>query len=503
MNNNINKNIQRRRRFKYGAFAVALTAAVIALVVIVNIVFSALAQKNMWYIDMTERDLYTPDAGAVTLLEEFEGKEDFSIKFIFCVPEDQLSSNQEVNMIHNLIKRYQTLFSFIEIECVDILHNPQILDKYQFTSVSSPKSTSVIVANGNNAILYTLDSFFYTNDSDGSYNFQGDYTIASAILRLSGENPIAYFVTNHNENVEGSAMKQLFIDAGYDVKSIDLSKETPDYENGKVIVINNPSYDFMGPDDSVNEIAKLTTFMKNVGGIMVFMDETVNPTPNLDSFLAEWGVKFENSYIRDYENSLAGSSGIQIVSEYSSVGWGGSLTKDIRSLQNPPKTIVTKCRPITCLYDDETGKHFSGEGTRYCSPVLTTSSSKTAVSKPIGVENAEGKNGVFNVMTVTVSERYKDNVPQYSYVLAAGTSAFSNDKYISGSSYGNRDVIFSAMKQFARKQVPVEILPKVFSDTGLILTTAEANRWTVICTVLLPAIVSGVGIYVYTRRRYK
>lgn len=507
MNNNkmtdYAKNKQRKRRFKFGAFAVALTAAVIALVVVINIIFTALAEKNLWYIDMTERDLYTPDQGAITLLEQYNGLEDFNISFIFCMPEDQLGSNQLVNMVHNQIKRYQKLFDFITIEYIDIVNNPQLLDKYQFNSVSTPKTTSVIVANGNNAILYSIDSFFYTDSDSGSiFAFNGDYTIASAVIRLSGDNPIAYFVTNHNEDVSGSALRQLFVDAGYDVKDIDLSKEDPDYNNAQVIVINNPTYDFYGPDDSVNELKKLELFLDSNGGLMVFMDATKNEMPNLDAFLAEWGVVFERQLLRDKENSLAGSLGNEIVAEYVSEGTGASLTKDLRALSNPPKAIAANSRPITTLYNGTEGKYFVGKGTRYCCPILTTSSSKTAVAKSLDDQNSGEIKGVYNLMTVTVDDRYKDNVPQRSYVLAAGTTSFSDDKYIGGNAYANRDIIFNVMKQFARRTTPLDIDAKVFSDTSLSLTSAQANKWTVICTLLLPTVTAGVGIYVYARRRY-
>ena len=213
--------------------------------------------------------------------------------------------------------------------------------------------------------------------------FRGDYTIAPAVIRLSGENPIAYFVTNHNEKVSGTSLRQLFIDAGYDVRNIDLSKEEPDYQNAQVIVINNPSYDFFGPDDSVNEIKKLEKFLDSNGGLMVFMDETSNPTPNLDALLADWGVKFERQFLRDYENCMAGSVGAEIVADYVTTGTGASLTAAIRGLETPPKAVANKAIPITALYDGTVGKYFSGKGTRYCCPVLTTSASKSAVASPL------------------------------------------------------------------------------------------------------------------------
>lgn len=69
-------------------------------------------------------------------------------------------------------------------------------------------------------------------------------------------------------------------------------------------------------------------------------------------------------------------------------------------------------------------------------------------------------------------------------------------------SYANRDIIFNAMKNFGRKTVPLDLDFKVFEDEGLDITKAQANRLTVLITVVPSVIVFGVGIYVWTRRRY-
>ncbi len=497
MNNNYNKSIQRKRRLKYGSFAMALTVSVIALVVVINAIFTALAQKNMWYIDMTERDLYTPDPKAMTLLEEYRGSEEMNIEFIFCMPEDGLVMNEMCNMVNNLVKAYAEEFDFISVKYVDINNNPQILDKYLFTSTAAPKTTSVIVTNGKNAIVYAIDSFFVSSDGSTStiYALNADYKIASAVIRLAGDNPIAYFVTNHGEEVNGSALRGLLVDAGYDVRNIDLIKEdlSPDT---KLIVINKPVTDFWGANQSVNEIKKLDTVLDGSAGLMVFIDEKANELPVLEDYLSHWGVKFERQSIRDYENGLAGSNGRELVAEYTTEGAGASLTSFLRELPSAPKAVVTACRPITQVYSE---KYFSGNGaTRYVSPVLTTS--KSAEASPLD-DGGEGASGKFNVLTVTVQYRMKDNTEYNSFLLAGGTSAFSDDAYLSGS-YANRDILYNTMKQFSKKNVPMNIDPKIFSDESLSLTSKEANQWTAICTVLLPAIVSGIGIFVYARRRY-
>ena len=43
---------------------------------------------------------------------------------------------------------------------------------------------------------------------------------------------------------------------------------------------------------------------------------------------------------------------------------------------------------------------------------------------------------------------------------------------------------------------------KVFESTELSISKGDANRWTVVCTLVLPVVIAGVGIYVYARRRY-
>ena len=56
------------RKFKYGSAATAFTVAFIAVVVIFNIIFSALARKYMWYIDLTKEQVYTLSEEAKTFI---------------------------------------------------------------------------------------------------------------------------------------------------------------------------------------------------------------------------------------------------------------------------------------------------------------------------------------------------------------------------------------------------------------------------------------------------
>ena len=58
------------RKFKYGSAATAFTVAFIAIVVIFNIIFSALARKYMWYVDLTKEQVYTLSEEAKEIMSD-------------------------------------------------------------------------------------------------------------------------------------------------------------------------------------------------------------------------------------------------------------------------------------------------------------------------------------------------------------------------------------------------------------------------------------------------
>ena len=63
--------------------------------------------------------------------------------------------------------------------------------------------------------------------------------------------------------------------------------------------------------------------------------------------------------------------------------------------------------------------------------------------------------------------------------------------------------MLSAMRAMGKEFVPVGLESKTFVSTKIeSLTTAEANRFTVLLTVLPPVAVFGVGIVVLVRRKY-
>lgn len=491
------KSLAGSRRFKYGSAAIAFTVCVIAVLVAANAIFSALCYGLLWYGDMTTEQVYGITDASRTLLGDLTD-EDVHIKIVFCEAQDKLEEEYLQKLVHQCALSYAKEFSFVEVEYIDIIADPAAANKYKTTAASTIKTTNVIIENGKDFRVFALDGFYYIAESDSSvYAFNGEMKITSAILSLAYDNPIAYFTTGHGEVTENTAIRELFENAGYDVRSIDLAKESID-PDAQVVVINGPKYDFMGAYGEVNEIGKIDQFLDNHGNLMVFMDPDAmskQDFPELKEYLSEWGVGFGASVLKDSVNAVS-ADGYSLSAEYVTEGMGASLTKSMReNLESVPKTILRNPMPLEILWETKS----IDQSSRTVAPVLISSNTTECYGFDGSTQSA---GNTYNLLTISRDLIYLDNEDYSSYVLVGGTSAFAADDYIHSNAYGNADVIYGCMKLMGREKVPANIDMRIFEDNSLDITASQATLWTVAFCTVIPLITLICGAVVWLKRKH-
>ena len=108
------------KHFRYGSAATAFTCAFIAVVIIFNIVFTALAGKYMWYIDMTNEEVFTLSEATKELLADV----DEEINIYFASEPDVLMQGDKsmyTRFVYNTALQLETEFSNIHVTCKDIV----------------------------------------------------------------------------------------------------------------------------------------------------------------------------------------------------------------------------------------------------------------------------------------------------------------------------------------------------------------------------------------------
>ena len=394
---------QNSRKLRYGGVTAALTALIIAGVIIVNVIFSALAGKFLWYTDLTPELLFTLSDDCIDLIRngdpEVPGStspiekidqiraekreadpnfkdEDFMLTITFCDdPDAWRYENDLMRYIYDTALQLQAEFpDHIEVKNVNIVWNPTAVHKY-----GSVSRTSVIVECGTEFRVRSL-AHFYLSDStqETPWAYNGEKTFASLILAVTrAEAPVACLTTNHGEPVSPDMpLVQTLMSAGYKIHFLDLSATSedgseydPDYnpipEDCRLIVVFGPKEDFMVRQgrNEVDEIERLEKFLDGTNSLMVFLSpENVEPLVEFEAYLEEWGISYDReqsdedgSYhphmIKDPTQSLNYDGGYTFFADYYKLGLGGSVTKNLYSANVPPKIVFPNAMSIS--YSDQ------------------------------------------------------------------------------------------------------------------------------------------------------
>ena len=540
-------NILHSKKFKHGSVSMALVIVIIAAVILVNAIFTALSDKYLWYVDMTAESIYTlSDAAKELLAAEFNtGKK---VTVIFCAEKDILEQSAEQRMAHNTIRDIANLYNNIEVKYVDIYTNPSAVTPYKVHTSQSINSQSIIIAseNANGTMecrVHSLSSLFSVDSSTGvATGYNGEQKLISSLLAVTQDQmPIACFTTNHGEadNTNLVYLAQTLYDTGYEYQGIDLStEEIP--EAARLLVIFDPQYDFTSVNSvgGVDELAKIDAFLEERNALMTFVDDETPYLENLEQFLMEWGIQIArydeaednnrendaNLLIQDKTHSFD-DNGYTVTASFVPVtsGFGYSLTSGITSKASP-KTIVLKKTTafrvpegyVAEKLDDGTSAwSYSSSnfgGVRTCYDVLLSSGDAVAIAgneklreKQLATIGMEVASTIpFSYMRVSAQE-YNNAVTgeqSYSYVLACASTGFAEAGALS-SSYGNHQLITYACSMMGRDVVSVSLDYKPFASTEIKnLVAADATQYTIVLTVVPASIIFIAGVVIMVRRKY-
>ncbi len=457
------------RKVRYGGVTAALTAFTIAVIILANVIFSGLAARFTWYIDMTPDLLFTLSDEAVNIIRDgdpnfdtaspiamvdsiraknrahnqqnslSEGDEGYLdempyINIIFCDDADNVVSDSSTHYVYNTANELQSKFpDHIRVINYNIYRNPSAVDKYRTTAKTNITTDSVILEFGTEFRLYSASSFYmFDTDTDEAWAYNGDKKFTAGILAVTrAESPLACFTTGHGEQTPDASLYNTLTDAGYKVETIDLSKDEEIPGDCRLLIIYDPEGDFLvrSTTSEVDEIDKLDKFLDGTNSLMVFMDPYTNGgkrLPNLEDYLEEWGVSY-NRYsvggaeypglVKDSSNSLS-TNGFTLVSEYVDYGLGGSFTADMRNSASPKPVIFPNAMLLSYsdLYknahytneEDETDQYDYAEySSNGVSRIIMEAfvTSDTAVAHANGEKVADAKYEPLKLMTISREER--------------------------------------------------------------------------------------------------
>lgn len=504
-----------------------VTTLVIAAVIIFNLLFSAIGDAAMLFVDISQvkyntgvTPLYTLsdtckdiiEREAVPMIQQFnKGEDTQKLKIVFCADKDIIESDSMTRYVsytaRAIAKEHPDL---IEVEYININKNPSAVQKYKTTSAATINNSDVIVEFGTEYLVQGIKAFYLseTNETE-PWAYNGEKKLTAMILSVTrAEAPICCITYNHGEELfknpgksevkdKYTAFIKLIEGAGYIPQFINLEKDAIP-EDCRMIITFAPTEDFKGygnmGESGISEIEKLDKYLDAANAFFYICNADSPKLPILDEYLAEWGVtvarekdmagNYLNYVISDSKNGTAQDTGKTFAASYATAGAGASLTADMRARVYPPKVIFgnsARIEPTPNTYvkvfvpaDETTGteayeyySYFRNGISRDMFPIFTTYDSATSVAGE-EVEIATGSN-LFKLMTVTHELRYvqEDNyttVDRPSYVLALSSTDFVTNDVLESAAYGNTDAILSLLRNSGNEIIPVNIPLKAFYD---------------------------------------
>lgn len=503
----------------------AITVAVIACVLLVNILFSFVADRFMWQVDATvtryttraDVSMYRPTEQFLTVVRDYAipmvekvnaeraaaGEQPLTINVIFCTERDRVWEADKLRMIQYTALALQKEFpDAVRVSYVNIAENPSAVQKYKANSASNIYPHQIIFEFGTEYRVCSYDYFFLKSDESSTdhWAYNGEQDMASLLLAITrAASPIAGFITNHGENVEAcTSLRNLVERAGYDVINLDLSRdEIP--ADCRLLISYDPTSDFMGLGNAAyvegdpSEIDKLDKFLDKAYSFMLFVDNDTPTLPVLEEYLEEWGVtvsrtenaagEVDNYTIRDTVQKLD-KDGYTPIANYATAGSGASLTQDMRDVSYPPKVVFPNATAIelsdsfreTFVDADETagteayryGLYYRNGVSRYLYDVLNTGMNAVAEAHGEQQEIATEKDP-FRLMTLsaenrTVKETEYLTANEPSYVAVFASTEFASNAVLDSAAYGNADVLLSTLRAMGREVMPANLEFKAFKN---------------------------------------
>ena len=518
MNNQSNTPRRGTRR----VVGVAVTVAVIAAVLALNVLFSFVADRFMWQVDSTvtkytsrpEVSMYTPTEEFMEVVRDYaipmvremnaqreaNGEEPITINVKFCSERDKVYAVDKLRLVQYTALALQKEFpDAVKVEYLNIEKNPSQVQKYKATSSSNIYAHQIIFEFGTEYRVCSYDYFYLKNDAGEQWAYNGEQKIASLLMALTrAESPIAAFITNHGEAMENcESLRNLVHRAGFDVVTVDLSRdEIP--ADCRLLISYDPQTDFLGlgnpafVEGDQSEIDKLDKFLDKAYSFMLFVDADTPELPVLEEYMEEWGIavgraenaegELDNLLIRDQQSKLD-KDGYIPMAEYVTAGGGASITEDMRKVAYPAKVVFPNAVAITMsdsykkthVVPDDTngvteaytyGSYYRNGVSRYFHDVFKTSSSAAVEAFGKQYQVATDLNR-FNFMTLsiesrTVMETNYLSTQEPSYVAVFGSTAFASDTVLDSAAYGNADVLTATLRHMGREVMPADLEFKAF-----------------------------------------
>lgn len=264
---------------KGGSYTITMSAIVLAILVVVNVLFSKLPSTLTKY-DISASQLYSITSGTKVVVNGLD--KDVTIYWV-------VQADKEDSVIENLLNKYESLSSHISV----VKKNPDTYPTFTSSYTSEDVANNSLIVECGDKYRYIAYSDIYLTDADYTtysynYSFDGEGALTSAISYVtSDETPKIYYLEGHGESELPSEFSKQIKKKNIETESLSLLNIDEIPSDASALMIYAPTSDI-----SDEEAEMLISYLDNGGKLFVSAGPTSEGTlTNLYSVLSNYGVE--------------------------------------------------------------------------------------------------------------------------------------------------------------------------------------------------------------------
>ena len=473
---------QRKRNkklLKHGTYSMAVTAVVIAIVVVLNLVVQEIPSKYR-EIDLSSQKLYTIGEQTEKILKNL--KKDVTLYYI-------AQDGTESSDIKNLLEKYEEGSKHITVEQKDPAVSPKFSSQYTSDNISN---NSIIVVCGDKSKVVDYSSMYETSINYQTYSqevtgFDGEGQLTSAINYVVSDNmPVLYNLEGHDESSMSETMKETIEKANIEIKSLNLLSEEAVPDDAECLFIFAPATDL-----TKEEADKIISYLENGGKALIVSNYTDEDMSNFESVLENYGVQpVDGIVLEGNTDNYVSQNPYYLLPNIESGEITSELSSQSRYVLVPLAQGIKKADNI--------------RDTLNISSILTTSDSaysKTNLKDMDTMEKEDGDiDGPFD-LAVSITEKVGDDKEtQIAYFASASIFNDSINSMVSGTNYELLSASLAWMCSTDDSN-QISIPSKSYDTTTLTVPTADINFWSIFVTGVLPVCILLIGFGIWMKRR--
>lgn len=461
-------------RSKHGMYTAAVSALVIAIVIVFNLVIGSLPTGTLEF-DISQRNIYTVSDQSIEYLNGLT----MDVDIVLLAEGDAIDER-----LLKLMSNYARFSSHVTFKVIDPVLEPTALETYNTTKSTvvvrcdeTGKSKIINMAGFSGyeggLILYDAMTYQYYQQLQAvALDVEGQLT--SAIDKVTSDTSnLLYLLEGHNEAALGPMPASLISKANIDTTPLNLLIDGGVPADCPLIMCVNPTQDLA--DD---EFDMLATYLRTGGNLLLFLDNTA--LSNFNALLELYGLQMQDGFVGDndrYYQAYAQQYGIYCI--YPSLSSSSDITADIVS-----DALVRGARGMLEITPQRRASSVT--------PFMTTSANGALLTGQDTTLTGQYTLGA------TVVETFEDKPDVQTRLTVITAIDILSDEILSYDNFSNKDIFLNAVTKNYSEVSSVSIPAKSLDITPI--TIGHPLFWTVLFVGLIPLAVL-VGGFVYWNKR--